>query len=132
MDVLKISGAVILTVVLTQILKTRDNNFATLATTLTLIITGVYIISSLRPLIDFSMELIAYVKNGTEILTLLIKATGIVLLTHFISDVCENHGEKTLASIVDFTADSAILLLVLPFIKRIFQTMIELSNNIKR
>ena len=64
-------------------------------------------------------------KGGVdeEIITLLLKALGICLLTQVTADVCKDAGDASLAAHAEFVGRGALLLLILP----VFVQMVDLA-----
>lgn len=60
----------------------------------------------------------------TEVLSVLVKALGIVLTARIAAQLCKDAGENALASGVDFAAKIAELLLTLPLLQQ-FMDMIR-------
>ncbi len=64
-------------------------------------------------------------KGGVdeEMITLLLKALGICLLTQATADVCRDAGDSSLAARAEFVGKGALLVLILP----VFVQMVDLA-----
>ena len=129
MEVLKIVGITVMGLSLTWILKTRDNKFASLISMLTVIIIGMFIVSSITPIIDTLNGIDKNISNSVSILPLLFKVCGICLLTNIVSLICNEAGEKSLSTMLEFAIDVAILLLCIPLFENIYQTIMDVLND---
>lgn len=69
-------------------------------------------------------------KGGVdeEVITLLLKALGICLLTQMTADVCKDAGDSSLAAHAEFVGRGALLLLILP----LFVQMMDLAVAIAK
>lgn len=129
MDILKVCGVIILSVSLIWTLKLLDSKLSSWVTIFAVLTIGIYVISALRPIIDFASTLSYFVKEPNEVFSTLLKVCGIEILARGISAICIESGEKTLANIMDRAADTAILLLALPLLKSTFETITDLTIN---
>ena len=53
----------------------------------------------------------------------MLKALGIALLAQIVSDLCRDGGESTVASIVEMAGKAVILLLALPLVESLLETV---------
>lgn len=67
-------------------------------------------------------------KGGVDedVITLMLKALGICLLTQTTADVCRDAGDSSLATRAEFVGKGALLLLILP----VFVQMVDLAVSI--
>ncbi len=68
----------------------------------------------------------SWLKKGgvdDEMITLMIKALGICLLTQATADVCRDAGDASLAARAEFVGKGALLLLILP----VFVQLVDLA-----
>jgi len=79
------------------------------------------------PLFEYLGRLIS-VSALSEYAAILIKALGIVVLTHITAEVCRDCGESSAASYVELAGKLEILLLSLPLILSIMETAAEILN----
>ncbi len=119
MDILKICGIAVLSLSMTEVLKLLKSPLSTHLTAVTVITLTVTILTSLLPIVNYLRELGNEVDGGTKIVEMVLKALGITYLCQTISDICNDSGEKTLASTVERAGNVAMLLLSLPVVKEL-------------
>lgn len=130
MDIFKICGIIILTVCLTWVLKQRDGKLSALVSVFAAITVSVYLLSSLKPILDLSHDIGASLQYENNIIDTLMKVCGIEFLVQGITTLCSESGEKNLATLLEKSADIAILLLALPLIKDIFELITKMIIEI--
>lgn len=71
------------------------------------------------------------VKGGVDedVITLLLKALGICLLTQMTADVCRDAGDSSLAARAELAGKGAILLLILPVFVQIVDLAVSLVEG---
>ena len=130
MDIIKIGGVTVLCLVLTWVLKQRDNKFASFVTIFTVISISIYTTTALIPIMDLSQTVASMLGDGNKIISILLKASGIQLVTHIFIMLCNESGEKSLATALERASDIAILSLSIPLLKDVIDTVSGLLNNI--
>ena len=130
MDIIKIGGVTVLCLVLTWVLKQRDNKFASFVTIFTVISISIYTTTALIPIMDLSQTVASMLGDGNKIISILLKASGIQLVTHIFIMLCNESCEKSLATALERASDIAILSLSIPLLKDVIDTVSGLLNNI--
>lgn len=126
MDILKICGTAILSVVLSQVLKTNRYALGEYITIISGVVIMIFTLTSLTPLISYIKQLGEAASIGNNVIELLLKCSGIALLCQDVSWICSELGEKSLSSIVDIAGNVTITVLILPFIKDFIEEIIGL------
>ena len=108
---------------LAYILKSVGSPLSTTVSMITVVIIGIYVFSSLSPIIDTVTRITEISTGGLDILSTVLKAGGISIITHFLAGICIESGERSLSSIIEVAADVAILLLSMPMYEEIFQAL---------
>ncbi len=129
MDFIKICGVTVLSLVLTWVLKQRDNKFASLVTIFTVISISIYTITALIPIIELTQNISLSTRDGSKVIGILLKASGIQMFAQIFTALCNESGERSLATIIERAADVAILSLSIPLLQDVFKTVSELLNN---
>ena len=129
MDFIKICGVTVLSLVLIWVLKQRDNKFASLVTVFTAITISIYTITALIPIIELSQTVSSSIGDGNKVIDILLKASGIQVIAQIFTVLCNESGERSLATIIERAADVAILSLSVPLLQDVFKTVSELLNN---
>lgn len=125
MDVLKIIGIGFATIVISIVLKEYRKEYAIYST----LIGGAIIIflsmDTLKVIIDFigSLSIKGY---NYEFINLLLKVTGIAILTEYAVSICKDSGENSIASKIDFGGKIIIISLSIPVISNSLETLTRL------
>lgn len=82
---------------------------------------------SLEPLLGEFISM-GEATGASEYLTVMLKGVGVALLTQISAGVCRDCGDSSVASAVEFAGKTEILLLCLPFIRRILEYASELAS----
>ena len=119
MNIFSIFGAALLTVVLCTILKTKETRLAQHLSSIAAISILIAAVTALSPMISY-LKALSENSGADETATgAVMKAIAISLLSQTVCDICADNGEKTLASAVELSGNVSVLLLALPFIKKI-------------
>lgn len=125
MSIIKIIGIGFICLILTMILKEYKKEYAIYAT----LIGGAIIIflsmDTLKNIIDFINNLSINGYNH-EFISLLLKVTGIAILTEYAVSVCKDSGENAIASKIDFGGKIIIISLSIPVISSSLETLTKL------
>ena len=128
MEILKVAGIIILGLTLTLILKIRDVRFASTVTIVTFLIVMIWMVDTVRPIIDLVSVFTSKMNGDYNILPLVLKTTGISLVSYTISVICTENGEKTLANTMELATDIICIFMALPLIRNVFDSLIDLLN----
>ncbi len=88
-------------------------------------IIAVYSVSGLKSIVA-SASSIAEAAVSSELLTLMLKALAITLITGTLSDICRDNGESALAGITETASKIVIIVMLLP----LFENVIEIVNGL--
>ena len=114
MDIIKIIGIAFIAVIIIVILKQYRPEFAIYAS----ILAGVLILALASDTLSGIIDMIQSISNKTNInndfLIILIKITGIAILTEFAVSICKDAGESAIASKVDVGGKILIISLSIP------------------
>ena len=125
MDIIKIIGIAFLAVIIIVILKQYRPEFAIYAS----IIAGVLILALASNTLSGIIDMIKSISNKTNInsdfLVILIKITGIAILTEFAVSICKDAGESAIASKVDVGGKIIIISMSIPIINALIDTVVK-------
>lgn len=125
MDIIKIIGIAFLAVIIIVILKQYRPEFAIYAS----IIAGVLILALASNTLSGIIDMIKNISNKTninsEFLVILIKITGIAILTEFAVSICKDAGESAIASKVDVGGKIIIISMSIPIINALIDTVVK-------
>ncbi len=120
MSNLKICMLAVMGVSVSLILRQWKSDLLPLFKVALVLLFGVSAMTAAAPLIVY-VKGIAGAIGSSEYTTILFKALGIAILTHFCSEICRECGESAAASGVELTGRIEILLLCLPLINEILE-----------
>ena len=125
MDIIKIIGIAFIAVIIIVILKEYRPEFAIYAS----IIAGVLILGLASNTLSGIIDMIKSISNKTNInsdfLVILIKITGIAILTEFAVSICKDAGESAIASKVDVGGKIIIISMSIPIINALIDTVVK-------
>lgn len=126
MDIIKIIGIAFIAVIIIVILKQYRPEFAIYAS----IIAGVLILTlvsnTLSGIIDMIKSISSKTNINSEFLAILIKITGIAILTEFAVSICKDAGESAIASKVDIGGKIIIISMSIPIINALIDTVVKI------
>ena len=125
LNIIKICGAAILSVILSEILKNRSSSLSSYLTSITSVTLLITALTSISPIITYIKTLIHGGKSGSDVIGTLMASLSIAILCQTVCDICRDHGANTLSTVVEFAGNSQIVLLSLPLIKGILDTAFE-------
>ena len=126
MDIIKIIGIAFIAIIVIVILKQYRPEFAIYAS----ILAGVLILALISNTLSGIIEMIKSIYNKTNInsnfLSILIKITGIAILTEFAVSICKDAGESAVASKVDIGGKIIIISLSIPIISALVDIVVKI------
>ena len=126
MDIIKIIGIAFVAVIIIVILKQYRPEFAIYAS----IIAGVLILTlasgTLSGIIDMINSISSKTNINSDFLVILIKITGIAILTEFAVSICKDSGESAIASKVDIGGKIIIISMSIPIINALIDTVVKI------
>ncbi len=126
MEIVKVIGIGLVSLIIIVLLKQYKPEYALYVS----LIAGVLIISlvigKIAGIIDILKSLANKSSINNEFLILLIKITGIAILTEYAVSVCKDTGESAIASKVDFGGKILIMSMSIPIISSLLETIIQI------
>ena len=124
MEILKIAGIIIVTVILISSIPFYDKNIRNIIMICSCIAISLYIINSFRN--DF-IQVKSFIETiGFGDYSILYKAMGIALVTEIVRDIAADSGNKSLSNQMIFAGKAAILLIALPVYKQVLEILTEI------
>jgi len=125
MDVLKIIGIGLTALIIIIILKQYKPEFAVY----TSIIAGIFIlllsISQISGVINLLKDISSKANINSQFLGIILKITGIAILTEFAVSICQDSGESAIANKIDIGGKIMIITLSLPIISSLLETILK-------
>ena len=123
MEIIKIIGIGLISVIIIVILKQYKPEFAMYAS----IIAGVLILTMLTDTFKGIINLLQDISNkANQFIKILIKITGIAILTEFAVSICKDTGENAIASKVDIGGKVIIISMSIPIISALLETVLKI------
>ena len=121
--VLAVSVVAVFAAVCGILLQRSNKEIALLFSAAAVVLIFLYLLPQVEVLTE-AAQVLSENEALTEVLSVLVKALGIVLTARIAAQLCKDAGENALASGVDFAAKIAELLLTLPLLQQ-FMDMIR-------
>ena len=126
MEIIKIIGIGLVALILIIILKQYKPEFVIYVS----LISGALILtlsfSKISGIIELINSLSSKVSIHQEFITLLIKITGIAILTEFAVSICKDTGETAIASKIDMGGKVIMVSMSVPIIAGLLETIIKI------
>lgn len=126
LDVIKIIGTGLIAVIIILILKQYRPEFAIYVSIGAGVLIFALIAGKLLGIIEILQNLANKASVNNEFIVLLIKITGIAILTEFAASICKDSGESAIASKIDFGGKVVIMSLSIPILSSLLQTIINI------
>ena len=124
MEILKIAGIIIVTVILISSIPFYDKNIRNIIMICSCIAISLYIINSFRN--DF-IQVKSFIETiGFGDYSILYKDMGIALVTEIVRDIAADSGNKSLSNQMIFAGKAAILLIALPVYIQVLEILTEI------
>lgn len=123
---LKATGGILIALILCLILTKQSKDISVLLTVLVCCMVSAVAIGYLEPVFDFFNKLESIANIDKQMLSVIVKAVGIGLLSEIVSLICTDSGNASLGKIVQILASCVILWLSIP----LFTSLIELAEEI--
>ena len=126
MDIIKIIGIGLIGLIIVVILKQYRPEFAIYVSLGAGILIFTIIASKISGIIEILKNIASKASINNEFLILLIKITGIAILTEFAVSICKDSGETSIASKVDLGGKVIIMSMSIPIMSSLLQTIIKI------
>ena len=125
MDILKIAGIGVISLIMIIIIKQYRPEFAIYISLLAGALIFSLIFGKISGIITMLNNLANKSSINKEFLSLLIKITGIAFLTEFAVSICKDSGETAIASKIDIGGKVTIIAISIPIISSLLETVIK-------
>ena len=125
MEIVKIIGIGITALIIIIILKQYKPEFAVY----TSIIAGIAILllslSKMSGVINLLKDISSRASISSEFVGIILKITGIAILTEFAVSICQDSGESAIASKIDIGGKVIIITMSIPIISSLLETILK-------
>ena len=126
MEIIKIIGIAFLGIIIVVILKQYRPEFAIYASILAGVLILTLVSDTLFGIIDMIKSIASKNTINSNFLVILMKITGIAILTEFAVSICKDSGESAIASKVDIGGKVLIISLSIPIINALIDTVVKI------
>lgn len=126
MEIIKIIGIGLASLILIIILKQYKPEFAIYVSLLAGALILALIFSKISGIIELINNLTNKISIHKEFVTLLIKITGIAILTEFAVSICKDSGETAIASKVDMGGKVIMVSMTIPIMAGLLETLLRI------
>lgn len=129
MDIVKIVGIAIVSLIIIILLKQYKPEFAIYISLLTGVLILILVMDKLTGIINLIDSIVSKSNINTEFITLLIKITGIAFLSEFAVSICKDSGEAAIASKIEIGSKIIIISMAIPILSSLLELILELLPN---
>ena len=126
MDIVKIIGIGLIALVIIIILKQYKPEYAVYVSLAASILILSLVFQKLFNVIDLLNNIASRTAINTTFIALLIKITGIAILTEFAVSICKDCGEGAIASKMDIGGKIMIVTVSIPVISSLLETVVKI------
>lgn len=126
MEIIKIIGIGLIALIIIVLLKQYKPEYALYVSLIAGILIISLVIGKIAGIIEILKSLASKSTINNEFLALLIKITGIAILTEYAVSVCKDTGEGAIANKVDFGGKVLIMSMSIPIISSLLETIIKI------
>ena len=126
MEIIKIIGIGLVALILIIILKQYKPEFAIYVSLIAGVLILLLVFSKISGIIELINNLSSKITINKEFVTLIIKITGIAILTEFTVSVCKDSGEAAIANKVDMGGKVIMISMSIPIIAGLLETILKI------
>lgn len=126
MDIVKIIGIGITALIVIIILKQYKPEFTVYVSIVAGAIMLLMVMDKLNAIVDLLESLTNKAGTGSTFLKILLKITGIAILTEFAVSICKDSGESAIASKIDLGGKIIIISISIPIITALLELIINI------
>jgi len=123
MNVYSIIALALVSVAFIILLRQYKPEYAFFVSVIVSVLIVLLLLGEIRSTVEFAIALAETGGLNTSALSSLLKTVGIALMASFASDVCNDAGEKAIASKIEFAGKIAIVIISIPLIEEFLKTV---------
>ena len=125
-EIIKIVGIGLIALVIAIILKQYRPEYAIYVSIVAGILILVFIMSKITGIINLLQSISDKTYIHKQFLSILLKITGIAIITEFAVSICTDAGEKAIASKIEIGSKVIIIAMSIPIISSLLELIIEI------
>ena len=126
MDIIKILGIGLISVILIIIIKQYKAEYAVYISLIAGVLIILLAVDKLTGIVELLTALSEKASINKEFLEILLKITGIAILTEFAVSICKDLGESAIANKVDLGGKIIIVSISIPIMSNLLENVIEI------
>lgn len=126
MEIIKIIGVGLVSLILIIIIKQYKPEFALYISIAAGLIIFFLVMDKLSGIIDLLLNLSNKANINKDFIVILLKITGIAILSEFAISVCKDSGEAAIASKIDFGAKIIMVAISIPIIASLLEMILKI------
>lgn len=126
MDIVKIIGVGLIALIISVIIKQYRPEFAMYVSIIAGTIILFLIIDKISGIITLLTNLSKKTGTNSQYLSILLKITGIAILTEFAVSICKDSGESAIASKIDLGGKLIVISMSIPIISALLEIIIKI------
>lgn len=126
MDIIKILGIGLISLAIIIIIKQYKPEFAVYISLMAGVLIILLIVDKLTGIVNLLTALADKTSINKEFLKILLKVTGISILTEFAVSICKDLGESSIANKVDLGGKIIIISISIPIISSLLENVVEI------
>jgi stage III sporulation protein AD len=126
LDIVKIIGVGLFALIIIIILKQYKPEFTVYVSIIAGAIILFMVIGKIQAIINLLSNLTSKMGTGSQFLKILLKITGIAILTEFAVSICKDSGETAIASKIDLGGKIIIISISIPIITALLELVINI------
>lgn len=126
MEILKIIGIGLTALIIIIILKQYKPEFAVYVSILAGIFILILSLSHISGIVNLLKDISNRANINSQFLGIILKITGIAILTEFAVSICQDSGESSIANKIDIGGKVIIITISLPIISSLLETMLKI------
>lgn len=116
---IQVIGISVCGLLLTVLLRDYNKTVSMIVMLATALIIFIYAADGISGIFGYIAEISSGAESAAEYIKLMMKVLGITLITQFVSDMCRDAGENTLANQTETAAKIIVVLMVLPLFESV-------------
>jgi stage III sporulation protein AD len=125
-EIVKIIGIGLVSVVLIIVVKQYRPEFAIYISLLAGAIILFMVLEKLTYIVNLLQDISSKVAINNNFLSILLKITGIAILTEFAVSICKDSGENAIATKIEIASKIVIIAMSIPIISNLLELMIQI------
>lgn len=126
MDIVKVIGAGFISTIIIILIKEYRPEFTIYVSLICGTIIFALIVDKISSIINIINIITSKTKMNTEYINILLKITGIAILSEYAVSICKDTGETAIANKIDFASKIIIISLSIPIIAALLELIIKI------